>query len=92
MQPRIEPLDVSKRGQVAPGAEQRLLRSILRAVRVAEDPVREGVSAVGAGSGDGRERISVPSLRPLDQLDLHRLPSAARLTRPRQGVWNRPTP
>jgi hypothetical protein len=52
VEPGIESLDVTKRGQVAPGAQQRLLDSVLRPMRVAQDPVGEGVAAIDAGRGD----------------------------------------
>ena len=46
MEPGLEPLGVAQRRQVPPGAEQRLLRGILRTVAITKDPVGEGVAAI----------------------------------------------
>ena len=47
--PGVEPVVVAQGGQVAPGPQQGLLGGILGAIRVAQDPVRERVTAVDTG-------------------------------------------
>ena len=46
MEPGLEPLRIAQRRQIPPGADQRLLRGILRTVAVTEDAVREGEAAI----------------------------------------------
>ena len=46
MEPGLEPLGIAQRRQIPPGAEQRLLRGVLRTIAITEDPVGEGVAAI----------------------------------------------
>ncbi len=46
MEPGLEPLGLAQCRQIPPGAEQRLLRGILRTVAITKDPVGEGVAAI----------------------------------------------
>ena len=62
VQPGVEALDVAERRQVAPRPEQRLLGRVLGAMRIAQDPVGEGVAAVDARRDQGREGVPVAVL------------------------------
>jgi hypothetical protein len=81
VEPGVEASGVAERGQVAPGADERLLGRVLGAVVIAQNPVGKGVAAVDGRRREGREGVKIPALRPLDELDLHAaaLGGAARL-------------
>ena len=79
VKPGVETLAVTQRREVTPGAEHRLLGGVLGAVWITQDPERECVAAVDAGRDQGRERVLVAALGPLDELGLHR---PLRLRRP----------
>src|SRR5262245_11140871 len=89
MEPRLESFEVTEPGQVAPGADQRLLGRILGAMLVAQDAVREAVATVDVLGRQGGERVAVPSARPFDQLDPHRAPRIVQPVWPRHQVWSR---
>ncbi len=81
MEPGFEPLRISERGQVAPCAQQRLLRRVLGAVMVTEDAVGEAIAPIDRGVDEGREGVAIASARPYHEVDLHGdvLEGAARL-------------
>ena len=70
-EPGIEPARVPQRGQIAPGAEQRLLRRVLRAMHITQDAVGQGEAAIGVGAHQRGERILVASTCVFHELALH---------------------
>ena len=71
VQPSVEAVDVAEHRQVAPCAQQGLLRGVLGTVRVAQDPVGKGVAAIGGRRHQGCECVLVALPGPLDELGLH---------------------
>lgn len=79
MEPRVEPIRVSQRGQVTPGSDARLLDRVPRQVRVPEDQSGGSVQARDGGAGKHSEGVMIASLGPLDERSLvHVHPSVPR--------------
>ncbi len=70
MEPGVEVLGFLERRQVAPRAEQGLLGSILGALWVTKDPIREGVAATSVGGREPSECILVAPACSLNQIRL----------------------
>jgi peptide-methionine (R)-S-oxide reductase len=70
MQPGVETLGLAQRRQVAPGAEQRLLRRVLGTVAVAQDPHGEGKAAVDVLRRQLGERGTITVRGPVDEIEL----------------------
>ena len=79
MQPGVESVRVSQRGQVTPGFDARLLDRVPRQVRVPEDQSGGRVQARDGGAGKRSEGVMIALLGPLDELSLvHVHPSVPR--------------
>ena len=74
IRPRVEPLRVPERRQLAPGDGQCLLRGVLGERRVAKDPVGDGDKAVDGRGHESGKRLLVTSLCSSHQVGLHRPP------------------
>ena len=57
--------------QAAPGADQCILDSVLRVMRVPEDEPSEAEQPIARGSGEEFEGLMVAALRRLDEIALH---------------------
>jgi hypothetical protein len=66
MQPGVEPVRVTKPGQVSPGADERLLDGIARELAVAEDEAGGCVQPRKSGIDERGEGVVIASLGPLD--------------------------
>ena len=71
MEPGLEALRIAQGRQVALDTDERLLRRILCAMRVPEDPVGEGVAAIDGLRRQGCKGILVTADRALHELGLH---------------------
>jgi hypothetical protein len=71
VEPCLEARRVAQGRQVAPGAQERLLRGVLGAVVIAKDAVGEAVAAIDRGAGERREGVAIASARPFHEVDLH---------------------
>ena len=71
VQPGVETSPVAKCREVAPGVEERLLSSVLSAVWITDDAVRERIAAIHVLTRQNGERLLVALCRPLDELVLH---------------------
>src|SRR4051812_19946843 len=78
VEPGFKALGLTQTGQVTPRPEERLLRGVFGAGCVAQDPIREGVTAVGVLRGELRKRFAVASLSAFDEPDRHRFPREER--------------
>jgi hypothetical protein len=76
--PRIEAVRIAEPRQLAPGDHQRLLNGVLGSIDVAKDAIGDPEKPVTASSGQDAERIAVPALGLLDEIDVHRPPSPRR--------------
>ena len=66
MQPGVELVRVTKPGQVAPGADERLLDGIARELAVAEDQAGGRVQPREPGIDERSEGVVIAPLCPLD--------------------------
>jgi len=87
MEPRVEPLGVAQRAQVAPGSDEGILDGVLRGIPVAQDPPRDRVQAVVCGGREGIECLVIAPLCALDEVGRHRCPSIRRGDVPRYRLW-----
>jgi hypothetical protein len=76
VQPRLEPVRVADRGQVAPGTDEGFLGRVSRAVRVAQDERGDCVQPADGGRRQGVEGPSVAGDRTSDELSIHPRSSA----------------
>ena len=89
MEPGVEALRLPQRGQVPPGPEQRLLRRVLGAMGVAQDPVGERCSSRRRCRPPGTRTPPGRRPRPLHQPTCIGLLGVARPVWPRHRVWSR---
>ena len=68
VEPGVEPVRVTKPGQVPPGSKKGVLDRVARELRVPEDEARGRVQAVKRGRREHGEGIVIASPRSLDQL------------------------
>jgi hypothetical protein len=70
MEPGIEPIRVAKPGQVAPGANERVLDRVARELTVAEDQPGGGVEPDNGRAGQRGEGVMIAMPCPLDEVPL----------------------
>ncbi len=71
MKPWFETVVVTKGPELAPGADQRSLDSILGLVRVAQDPKRDRHATITDSTSKGIEGLSITTLRTFDERLVH---------------------
>jgi len=90
VEPGIEPVRITKSGQVSPGSHQGVLDRVARELRVPKDEARGGVQASSGCRRDQGEGVVIASSCPLDQRPLVHCPSPlARQLLPGHTVWRR---
>ena len=70
-QPRLEPIGVAKRREVAPGVDEGDLDRVLGSIEIAQDPIRNRDESI---AGDGHQagvRVLVTFDRQLDECSIH---------------------
>ena len=90
MEPRIEALRFAERRKIAPGAEECLLAGVLSPMRIAQDPVGQGIAAVHVARRERRERLTVAGRRLNDEILPAIAPPSSRPAWPLHRVWSRP--
>ena len=70
--PGVEAIGVAERGQVAPGARERLLDGVLRPLWVAGDHAGDGIEARDRGGRQAREGVAIASPCPDHEIPIHR--------------------
>jgi hypothetical protein len=74
VQPSVEPIGASQGGQIAPGADERLLDRVLRLVGVMQDQTGCCVQPPDRGAGKRGEGVMIASSRPVHEIGLHHVP------------------
>src|SRR5690349_19208652 len=75
MEPGVEPVRITKTGQVAPGANERVLDRVARELRVPEDEARGRVQPGGRRRGEHGKGVVIAPRCPLDECPLVHGPS-----------------
>src|SRR5436305_8587720 len=70
MEPGVEPIRVTKAGQVSPGSDGCLLDRVARELRVAEDQAGSRVQPREMDVEQGREGVMIASPRPFNETSL----------------------
>jgi hypothetical protein len=78
MEPRLEPIEVAKGGELAPHLDEGHLDRVLGEVGVAQDPVRDEDAAVANRTNQGAEGLLVTLTRSIDECPEHLLPPGRR--------------
>jgi hypothetical protein len=90
VRPSLEAGRVAQLGKVAPDVDQGLLRRILGAVDVTQDPVRDGEEPVAHAHGQQREGLFIATLRTGHETRIHPTPHVgARIDVLSQGYGGR---
>src|SRR4029079_14979236 len=76
VEPGIEPVRITKSGQVAPGSHQGVLDRVARELRVHQDEARGRVQSGSCCRGEHGEGIVIASPCPLDELPSVHSPSS----------------
>lgn len=71
VKPRLEPIGVSKRTEVAPGQDECRLNGVISAVGVAQDPERDCHALIANQPGKSIEGLTVPLLGTVDERCVH---------------------
>jgi len=71
MQPGVEPVDVSKRRELAPGEDERLLDGVFREPEIAQDPIRDREEPITSRTCQAGKRLLISGSRSLDEGNLH---------------------
>ena len=74
MEPGVEAIGIPERGQITPGADERVLDGVLRLFRVPEDEPGGGVQPGDRGACQHGEGVMVASPRSLHEVSLHLAP------------------
>ena len=77
VEPRVEAVGIAQRGQIAPGADERVLHRVLRLFGVPEDEPGGSVQPEDRGACQRGEGVMIAPSRSLHELSLHARPSAA---------------
>lgn len=89
-EPGIEPVRVTKPGQVSPGTDERVLDRVARELRVPEDEARGSIEAGGRRRGEQGEGVVIAPRCPLDERPSVHCPSpSARHGGRVRRVWRR---
>jgi hypothetical protein len=67
VEPGIEPVRITKSGQIPPGSQERGLDRVARELRVPEDEARGSVEPSGRARGERGKGVVIASPCPLDQ-------------------------
>ena len=78
MQPGVEPVEVAKPSQVAPGEDEGLLNRIIGEIAVAQHELGNVEQATDRFGCEGCERIAIASACSLDQISPHGSPLVPR--------------
>ena len=84
VQPGIETIDVTQRGQVPPAPDERLLDGILCSIGIPEDESRSGIKPADRRASEHGEGVMIALLRSSHEIPLHGSPQL----RERPG-WSR---
>jgi hypothetical protein len=71
MEPRLEPIGVAQRPQLAPGTDVRGLDGVFGKIEIAQDPIGDPDAAVAGCANERFEGVLVALLRLLDQPSIH---------------------
>ena len=82
-EPGVEAIGVAERGQVPPGARERLLDGVLGPFGIAGDHAGDGIEARDRGGRQAREGVAIASPRPDHEIPIHRRPARRRGLVPR---------
>jgi len=74
VEPGIEPIRVPQRGQITPGADERILHGVLGLFGVPEDQASGGIEAIDRGACQRGKGVMIAPSRSLHEFSLHVAP------------------